>query len=737
MIDLDNDTDFIDFATLKNIVEIEDQSLFEVYLNEVYKDLTDRAESSKKQGIGKITFYDYMKMQIFIVDKLFSAFDQDQDGYLNHKEFIEGLMTLYFGNFKDTVRVIFSIFDFNKIGKINKGDVKITMSYLPIKETTHKGQMESLNEIDEIIDIYFKNGDNLKFEQFLNFVQTKKSDIYLQLLCFIYENKPFNKENVEACRNLKKKRNNTVDLKRKGSQIENKYTTENLNLKKTESVKLSSPSRKSKLLPAKQFLGLALNTNNDDDDSEKIIKIPINPYNKKKGGSNNEISNEGIKEVIRINSNKEGENILESPTKFLKKEPDIGGEEFSIPLMSLNNDNKQNSIKKSPQQMKKLQTKKSDVFTYSDWVFKITENGNLKKYFLNIIGKDIYYYKSENKDELQGMHNLTGCFVKDKSDEKIMDNKKFYGFSIIFSNKIRTYYTINKQDRENWVSSLKVAIGYQTFTDTYDLQGDLGEGKFGLVKLGVHKKTEEKVAIKIIKKDSMDQKDLELVRSEIDIMKLCKHKNIVRLLDQYENNEYIFIVMEYLAGGDLGNYSKKRKYDFSEDEVKIIIYQITKGIDYLHKYGVAHRDLKPDNIMLHKKGSINYLKIMDFGLSKILGPQEKVADGFGTLSFVAPEVLVRKPYNKEVDIWSIGITLYYILTGTLPFDDAEDNEEVIAKKIVFSKLEFYDKKWKKISDTAMNYVEKTLIKEPEKRWTSKQLLNHEWFKKLNDYYDSV
>jgi Ca2+-binding EF-hand superfamily protein len=720
MVDLDNSSETVDFATLKNIVEIEDQNLFEVYLNEVYKDLTDRAESSKKQGIGKITFYDYMKMQIFIVDKLFSAFDQDQDGFLNHKEFMEGLMTLYFGNFKDTVKVIFSIFDFNKNGKINKGDVKITMSYLPIKETTHKGQMESLTEIDEIIEIYFKNNDTLKFEQFMNLVQTKKSDLYLQLLCFIYENKPFNKENVEACRNLKKKRT-TNDLKRKGSILENKYTTGELNIQRKESVKLSSPSRKSSLLPANTFLGL--NLNSTDDGEDVLIEVPHNPFPHKKGVK---INDDDLKNVIRINTNKEGKN-LDSPSKYLKKEPDIGGEDFSISLKGSNKKKSTNDL---------TPTKKNSVFTYSDWVFKITENGNLKKYFLNIIGKDIYYYKSELKDELQGMHNLTGCFVKDKSDEKIMDNKKFYGFSIIFSNKVRTYYTIDKKDREDWVISLKTSIGYQTFTDTYDLQGDLGEGKFGLVKLGIHKKTQEKVAIKIIKKDSMDQKDLELVRSEIDIMKLCKHKNIVRLLDHYENNEYIFIVMEYLAGGDLGNYSKKRKYDFSEEEVRIIIYQITQGIDYLHKYGVAHRDLKPDNIMLHKKGSINYLKIMDFGLSKILGPQEKVADGFGTLSFVAPEVLVRKPYNKEVDIWSIGITLYYILTGTLPFDDTEDNEEVIAKKIVFSKLEFYDKKWKKISDTCMNYVEKTLIKEPEKRWTSKQLLNHEWFKKLIENFDS-
>ena len=334
------------------------------------------------------------------------------------------------------------------------------------------------------------------------------------------------------------------------------------------------------------------------------------------------------------------------------------------------------------------------------------------------------------------MHNLTGCFVKENSEVKDVGGQILYGFSIVFSNKTRQYYTLDKKTRDAWILALKKAIGYQSLQETYDFENDLGEGKFGVVKLGVHKKSGEKVAIKIINKKSMDQKDLELVRSEIDIMKLCKHQYVVRLLDHFENSEYIFIIMEYLAGGDLGNYAKKKDYSFTEEDVALIVYQITEGINYLHKFGVMHRDLKPDNIMLTNKNDISSLKIMDFGLSKILGPNEKATDGFGTLSFVAPEVLVRKPYNKEVDIWSIGITLYYILTGTLPFDDDQDNEEIIAKKVVYSKLTFYDKKWEKISKECINFVEICLEKEIEKRANSKDLLNHKWLKSLVQNYDS-
>lgn len=722
--------EFVDFSTIKNLIEITDESLFQTYLTEIYKDLVDRTDSNKKQGIGKITFYDYMKIQIFISEKLFLAFDKDNDGFLSQKELIDGMTKLYFGSFKQTCELIFNLLDFDKDGLINKGDIKITMSYLPLNDTTHKYQMESLKEIDEILNLYFDKSKTLKFDAFLEKVQKVKSDIYLQLLCFLYENKPFSKYNVEAYKNFKKRKTTSESPERKKDS-----NNQSPSQKNRESVLLSSPSKKSKLAPVNQFLGLNLE-GGDEDDIKLLSKI------KKKGNVNDE--NLNYDEMIRLpnNTNEQG-SLLDSPTKFLRKRPEKVETGFSLTLTDMSKENTKPTSKNSVlsdysgSPTKKKQGNKT--FVLEDVIYKITENNNIKKYYLSIIGKDIYYYKSELKEELQGMHNLTGCFVKEVPEVKNIDGKQLYGIEVIFTNKSRMYYTISKEARDKWMAGFKESIGYQTFTDIYNIDKNLGEGKFGLVKLGIHKKTGEKVAIKIIKKNDMDQKDLELVRSEIDIMKLCKHKNVVRLLDHFENSEYIFIVMEYLAGGDLGNYSKKKKYTILEEEAVRIIYQITLAIEYLHKYGVVHRDLKPDNIMLSEANDTSSIKLMDFGLSKILGPQEKVSDGFGTLSFVAPEVLVRKPYNKEVDIWSIGITAYYIMTGTLPFDDEEDNEEKIAKQIVFNKLTFYDKKWSKISDICKDFIESCLIKEPEKRFSAKDLLNHEWLKnyakKLNNLDD--
>ena len=265
----------------------------------------------------------------------------------------------------------------------------------------------------------------------------------------------------------------------------------------------------------------------------------------------------------------------------------------------------------------------------------------------------------------------------------------------------------------------------------YEIKDKIEAGKFGEVFLGVHKKTGQFVAIKTIKKDSMTSKDIELVKSEIDIMKMCKHPNIVRLLDHFENSQFTFIVMEYLSGGTLANYLEHTPVDdLSEKDTAKIAFQIASALEYLHQFGIVHRDLKPENIMIKGKlphESLESLKLMDFGLSKILGPNEKVNDGYGTLTYVAPEVLTRKPYNNQVDIWSLGVIVYYTLSGSFPFDDQSNDEEVIAKKTVFQDLQFYHKSWTTRSAAVRDFIQKTMTKDLEKRAKIKDVMKHKWF----------
>ena len=216
---------------------------------------------------------------------------------------------------------------------------------------------------------------------------------------------------------------------------------------------------------------------------------------------------------------------------------------------------------------------------------------------------------------------------------------------------------------------------------------------------------------------------------------MCHHPNVVRLLDHLENEDYIFIVMEYIEGGTLGQYFKKKNFNFSERQASSIMSQIASAVKYLHRYGIVHRDLKPDNIMITQQNDLGIIKIMDFGLSKIVSTQEKMVDGYGTLSYVAPEVLLRTPYNKEVDIWSMGVILYYMLCGHLPFKG--NKEVVIAEKIVNDDLEFDDEEWEVRSKKVRELISSCLKKEPEERITIDEFINHPWFKKKKKKKNSV
>ena len=185
------DTQYIDFNEIKEYVNVKEEKLFLLYLREIYKDLADRDETNKKKGIMKMIFFDYLKLPIFISEKLFIVFDKDKDGFLNQKEFIYGMNRLYNGNFDETLKLIFDLLDFNHDDLIEKDDVKMILGLLPLKtdknKIKYKYQMQSLEEIQEIINCTFNNKKALNLEEFKEVVIKKKSDVFLQIICFLYQ----------------------------------------------------------------------------------------------------------------------------------------------------------------------------------------------------------------------------------------------------------------------------------------------------------------------------------------------------------------------------------------------------------------------------------------------------------------------------------------------------------------------------------------------------------------------
>ena len=252
----------------------------------------------------------------------------------------------------------------------------------------------------------------------------------------------------------------------------------------------------------------------------------------------------------------------------------------------------------------------------------------------------------------------------------------------------------------------------------------------GDVKLGQNTKTKEKVAIKIIDKKRLKVDDLELVEREIAIMKSINHPNTISFVDHFENSEYFFIVMEYV-NESLNDYIKTRN-KLTEHSYAKIIYQVASGLKYLHEFGIIHRDIKPDNILMDSSDVEVKAKIADFGLSKILSPRENTSEGFGTIVFIAPEILLRKPYNNSVDIWSLGVMTYFIVTKTYPFYDENLEAKVIASKIIHKSVKFRESEWKSKSKEVIEFIKLCLEKDFINRINIDQVLSHKWLDKRLD-----
>jgi len=255
---------------------------------------------------------------------------------------------------------------------------------------------------------------------------------------------------------------------------------------------------------------------------------------------------------------------------------------------------------------------------------------------------------------------------------------------------------------------------------------NLGIGAFGKVKLATHVVTGHKVAVKILNKAKIKQLGMEeKVQREINILHLCTHPHIIRLYEVIDTPTDIFLVNEYVSGGELFDYivSKGR---LSADEARNFFHQIISGVEYCHFQKIVHRDLKPENLLLDANDNI---KIADFGLSNLMRDGDFLRTSCGSPNYAAPEVISGHLYaGPEVDVWSCGVILYALLCGSLPFDD--ESIPNLFKKI---KSGMYSLPTH-LSQLAKNLIPRMLEVDPMKRITIPEIRLHPWFQhKLPPY----
>ena len=294
--------------------------------------------------------------------------------------------------------------------------------------------------------------------------------------------------------------------------------------------------------------------------------------------------------------------------------------------------------------------------------------------------------------------------------------------SQIFKEELKLKVTINTLIEEtNGLPTMK-----------YKVVQRLGDGAYGTVYLAVNLMTKAKVAMKKINKVKENEIDDMEIKNEIDILKKLDHPNIVKIIEFYSTPKAYYIITSFCQCGELYN---QIKYQYNENQLAVLFYQVFSGLYYLHSKNIVHRDLKLENILITEiekekttGKNLFWIKIIDFGTAKIFEKNKSEKAVVGSSYYIAPEVL-KKQYNEKCDTWSAGVILYMLICGRAPFDGADD-EEIIANIRKGS----FNQKHKKLvasSPEVQDLVIKLLEVNVNKRLSAAQALKHPWFAKFN------
>lgn len=290
-----------------------------------------------------------------------------------------------------------------------------------------------------------------------------------------------------------------------------------------------------------------------------------------------------------------------------------------------------------------------------------------------------------------------------------------------------SFFAENAEDFHKWIAALETssACGVDHF---YIMGSILGEGAFAQVRIAEDKNTRERCAIKVIKKHAYDPKEAEFLAREMDIMRSVSHPNIVRTFDIFDSPSHLHIVLEFMRGGELFDIIAEAG-SFSERQAAQVTRDVIKGVQYLHMMGIVHRDIKPENVLCVSKEWPLQVKLADFGLADYsidgeINEKSNQQSMIGTPGYVAPEVVKREKYGSAVDMWAVGVLLYIMLSGKMPFYGRDDN--ACLRMIAVGQFAMPDREWARISPMAKSLVKGLLQTNPDKRLTANAALHHPW-----------
>lgn len=269
--------------------------------------------------------------------------------------------------------------------------------------------------------------------------------------------------------------------------------------------------------------------------------------------------------------------------------------------------------------------------------------------------------------------------------------------------------------------------------EKYELGKQLGSGAFAVVKHVTEKSSGNVYAMKVVNKEKMASVEStrdDVLTSEVDLLRRLDHRNILKIHEVVDTKTKMFIMLELVRDGDL--YDKlKREGRIAENDARDIFIQMAEAIAYLHKENVSHRDLKPENILVQENpttGAVE-IKISDFGLSRTTQTNKAMETMAGTLDYCAPEIINHfhngNGYGREVDMWSLGVILYIMVSGAAPFGQGSGNDDLL-DCITNAKFQYPENRFKDVSAECKDLINHLLVADPATRFTAEQSLAHAW-----------